>query len=46
MPRFLFKISQFIFEPSFHGINKTNSSIINNLKIKIYVLYARSNRTY
>ncbi|WP_338958596.1 hypothetical protein [Spiroplasma endosymbiont of Tiphia femorata] len=41
-----FKISQFIFEPRIAGLNKTNSSIINNLRIKIYVLYARSNRTY
>ncbi|WP_339039756.1 hypothetical protein [Spiroplasma endosymbiont of Andrena trimmerana] len=41
-----FKISQFIFEPRISGMNKTNSGIINNLKIKIYVLYARSNRTY
>ncbi|WP_338957569.1 MULTISPECIES: hypothetical protein [unclassified Spiroplasma] len=35
-----------IFEPRIAGMNKTNSSIINNLRIKIYVLYARSNRTY
>ncbi|WP_338957035.1 hypothetical protein [Spiroplasma endosymbiont of Tiphia femorata] len=44
MPRFLFKISQFIFEPRISGMNKTNS--INNIKIKIYILYATSNRIY